>query len=122
MTKITAKEFEERIAGDEALKAQVEKITGDDAEKKEKIVALARSLGYEILFSSMEQEPDMVELSMEDVEDVAGGVGAPNPWYCPRNVPPTRHDYTEVSREEGWIWDTVTLVCTRCGFKTQEWD
>ena len=30
MTKITAKEFEERIAGDEALKAQVEKITGID--------------------------------------------------------------------------------------------
>ena len=119
MEKITMENFEKMLAGDEALTAKAKAITGSGEEKKQKIIDLAASLGYEIDFNN-----GMQPLSDEDVENVAGGEIRPSLSFkcCP---PDFRwpHIWEETSREEGWIWDTVKYTCRRCGdVKTEYFD
>ena len=111
MEKITMENFEKMLAGDEALTAKAKAITGTGEEKKQKIIDLAASLGYELDFSN-----GMQPLSDEEVNGVAGGgLEWPNLFVC---CPPDyklTHVWQETSREEGWIWDTVEYKCARCG-------
>ena len=115
MEKITMENFEKKLAGDEALTAKAKAITGTGEEKKQKIIDLAASLGYEIDFSN-----GMQPLSDEEVENVAGGWPKnhkTNPRVntcCPPDYN-VKHVWQEISREEGWIWDTVKYRCARCG-------
>ena len=115
MEKITVENFEKMLAGDEALTAKAKAITGTGEEKKQKVIDLAASLGYELDFSN-----GMQPLSDEEVENVAGGKH-PDPKTNPRVYtccPPdykVKHVWQETSREEGWIWDTVEYKCARCG-------
>ena len=115
MEKITMENFEKMLAGDEALTAKAKAITGSGEEKKQKIIDLAASLGYEIDFNN-----GMQPLSDEEVNGVAGGaVGFPNSFpntfvCCPPDYK-VKHVWQEISREEGWIWDTVKYKCARCG-------
>ena len=48
MEKITMENFEKMLAGDEALTAKTKAITGTGEEKKQKVIDLAASLGYEL--------------------------------------------------------------------------
>ena len=113
MEKITVENFEKMLAGDEALTAKAKAITGTGEEKKQKVIDLAASLGYELDFSN-----GMQPLSDEDVENVAGGGSRhQNPLVytcCPPDYK-VKHVWQEISREEGWIWDTVEYKCARCG-------
>jgi hypothetical protein len=115
MEKITMENFEKMLAGDEALTAKAKAITGTGEEKKQKIIDLAASLGYELDFSNGIQP-----LSDEEVENVAGGWHTdPKKKYRVHNCCPpdykVKHVWQEISREEGWIWDTVEYRCARCG-------
>ena len=69
MEKITMENFEKMLAGDEALTAKAKAITGTGEEKKQKVIDLAASLGYELDFSN-----GMQPLSDEEVNGVAGGL------------------------------------------------
>ena len=115
MEKITMENFEKMLAGDEALTAKAKAITGTGEEKKQKVIDLAASLGYELDFSN-----GMQPLSDEEVENVAGGLHTdPKKKYRVHNCCPpdykVKHVWQEISREEGWIWDTVEYRCARCG-------
>ena len=115
MEKITMENFEKMLAGDEALTAKAKAITGTGEEKKQKVIDLAASLGYELDFSNGIQP-----LSDEEVENVAGGLHTdPKKKYRVHNCCPpdykVKHVWQEISREEGWIWDTVEYRCARCG-------
>ena len=115
MEKITMENFEKMLAGDEALTAKAKAITGTGEEKKQKVIDLAASLGYELDFSNGIQP-----LSDEEVENVAGGWHTdPKKKYRVHNCCPpdykVKHVWQEISREEGWIWDTVEYRCARCG-------
>jgi len=115
MEKITMENFEKMLAGDETLTAKAKAITGTGEEKKQKIIDLAASLGYELDFSNGIQP-----LSDEKVENVAGGWNTdPKKNYRVHNCCPpdyeVKHVWQEISREEGWIWDTVEYRCARCG-------
>ena len=120
MEKITMENFEKMLAGDEALTAKAKAITGTGEEKKQKVIDLAASLGYEIDFTD-----GMQPLSDEEVNGVAGGsdISYGNPFVC---CPPdykVKHVWQETSREEGLIWDTVKYTCRRCGdVKTDYFD
>ena len=120
MEKITMENFEKMLAGDEALTVKAKAITGTGEEKKQKVIDLAASLGYELDFSN-----GMQPLSDEEVNGVAGGsdISYGNPFVC---CPPDyklTHVWQETDREEGWIWDTVKYKCTRCGYtKTDYFD
>ena len=119
MEKITMENFEKMLAGDEALTAKAKAITGTGEEKKQKVIDLAASLGYEIDFTD-----GMQPLSDEEVNGVAGGgLEWPKHFVC---CPPdykVKHVWQETDREEGWIWDTVKYKCTRCGYtKTDYFD
>ena len=105
MEKITMENFEKMLAGDEALTAKAKAITGTGEEKKQKVIDLAASLGYELDFSN-----GMQPLSDEEVNGVAGGaVEFPNSlvYTCCAPDYKVKHVWQEISREEGWIWDTV---------------
>ena len=115
MEKITMENFEKMLAGDEALTAKAKAITGTGEEKKQKVIDLAASLGYDLDFSN-----GMQPLSDEEVENVAGGWHTdPKKKYRVHNCCPpdykVKHVWQEISREEGWIWDTVEYRCARCG-------
>ena len=120
MKKITMENFEKMLAGDEALTAKAKAITGTGEEKKQKVIDLAASLGYDLDFSN-----GMQPLSDEEVNGVAGGsdISYGNPFVC---CPPdykVKHVWQETSREEGLIWDTVKYTCRRCGdVKTDYFD
>ena len=121
MEKITMKDFEKRLVGDEVLTAKAKAITGSDEEQKQKIIDLAASLGYEIDFENRLQT-----LIDEDMARVAGGIPQDGDdyhlrKYCPATNFKKDHIWVEIRRDKGWIWDTVYYRCSRCNQKKDVW-
>ena len=106
MEKITAGNFEELIAKDEALAAKAKEIIGEGEELKEKVRSFAASLGYELV-------PDgPQEVTMKEMEQAAGG----REYVC-------LHDFVFVKRVKGKIWGWNRIEkCRKCGYERSVWD
>ena len=129
MEKITMKDFEERIAKDEALTAKAKELTGEGDALNEKISAFAASLGYELDFGGEPEENDSKrqEISIEMLEKVVGG-GPQDQSMSPakqKKVICKRkgHDWALVKREKGIFWGyNAYYQCNRCGAQRKEWE
>jgi len=118
MKKITPREFEELIQKDEALMAKAKEIIGEGEELKEKVKAFAASLGYEVVASGMQ------ELSLEDLENVAGGnnngICWDDEWRCSDGT--FDHDWEIDHIEDGILFGyNYIMKCTKCGKEDMEW-
>jgi len=112
MEKITMKEFEERIAKDEALKAKAKETFGKGEEKIEKVKNFAASLGYEL-----DLEDELLPVSDDEMDQVAGGGGDKD---C-------NHSFVEIGRSYHILFDYIEYKCSKCGaidyrFEWFNWD
>lgn len=74
-------EFMEKVKADETLKAEITKIlSGEQEGRTEKIIAFAKENGFEFTAEEIEKvlNPMEGELADEELDNVAGGVCAPN--------------------------------------------